>query len=562
MFMDIGTFHTIADFFALFSIFFSNQPVTNRRKRMHIDTKKVDRCDIIFFSFALLTVSILYLLVYSDLPIYGDAWGYGYKCANWISNNGLQLIPTGTGRGETAGGHASFYFWMWAAVMKVFGHTIKAAHLLPAAFAFLAVAGTYKLGRDLAGKAMGIASGIALLVSPLFLAQAFRPLPIAAVMAASVWSLFFYKREKYFIATLFCVFAVMMREQALMLSITYIAVEFYFSKEKNWLRILLFATPFLVPVVNGIFNYFLNGFVFLKINMPGIDQEFSPALFLQRLKFFGSYFYIDNFRWLPIGISSGILLSRFVNRKAGIALGLVLCTIGASGRLQNYFLVILFASLLYPVLFKKASVNRMALVLGLFPLLMVLFFTTIVFATSTSMTYMFFRYLAAAFPALILGTLWTLFKTSRKSLLIAVVFIAATAAMNFTVRFQKFYSETTLTGYSQPLRVIREAGAWAEKQGLTVISTGAAVEHFSNPELGYSNSILSVITIDSVVLEPRDYAIVIPPVLPWGDDGETTLSRFTERIGTDYRLELNKVITRGSFVASCYILRWNPYSGE
>jgi hypothetical protein len=51
----------------------------------------------------------------------------------------------GTGRGETAGGHAAFYFWIWAVLMKVFGNTVKVAHILPSLSAFLAVAGTYRL---------------------------------------------------------------------------------------------------------------------------------------------------------------------------------------------------------------------------------------------------------------------------------------------------------------------------------------------------------------------------------------------------------------------------------
>lgn len=529
------------------------------RRRM-----KTDRTDILFYGLTLLTVSLLYLLLYSDLPIYGDAWGYGYSCANWIADNGLQLIPSGTGRGETAGGHVAFYFWMWAAAMRVFGHTVKIAHLLPAVFSFLAIAGTYRLGRELAGRAMGIACGIALLVSPLFLSQAFRPLPIAAVMAASVWSLFFYRRRKYLMASLLCVFAVMMREQALVLSVTYIAVDIYFFRQLRWRRILLFAAPFLVPVIHGISNYFANGFIFLPINMPGIDQSFSIGLFLERMKFFAGYFLISHFRWIPVSVSAGILFARSVNRKTGLILGFILLAIGASGGLQNYFTAILLLSLLYQVCFRKTSVGRMAMVLGLFPLLMVLFFTFIVFVTATDMEFMFFRYLAAAFPALIIGILWTLFKSNRKFMLISIVFIAATAATNFLVRFQPFYSDSTLAGYAGPLLVMRDAGIWAQEQNLTVIAAGGAVQGFSNPEFGYTDSSQAVFNINSelLLLEQKNYAIVVPPLLPWGDDSEAAMRRFTENLSNEYRLELSRLITRGPFYASCYILHWDPQIQE
>ena len=107
-----------------------------------------------------MVVSLLYLFFFFGLPIYGDACGCGYNYANWIVDNGFPLIPSGIGRGETAGGHTAFYFWMWAVAMRFFGNTVETAHLLPALFSMFAIAGTYKLGRELVGKAMGIAGGI------------------------------------------------------------------------------------------------------------------------------------------------------------------------------------------------------------------------------------------------------------------------------------------------------------------------------------------------------------------------------------------------------------------
>lgn len=521
---------------------------------------KTDKNDILFYSFALLSVFFLYFFFYSDLPIYGDAWGYGYACSSWIADNSLQLIPSGTGRGETAGGHVTFYFWMWAAVIKFLGNSVKIAHLLPAIFSFLTIAGTYRLARELGGRAMGIACGIALLVSPLFLSQAFRALPIAAVMAPSVWSLFFYVRKKYFMATLFCVFAVMMREQAMLLSVAYIAAEVFFIRQFRWRRALLFALPFLVPVINGGMNYLVNGFIFLPINKPGIDQVFSLGLFLERFKFFAGYFFISHFFWIPVGISAGILFARSVNRKMGFILGITLLVLGASGGLQNYFMVILMLSLLYIVVAKKPSVTKTALILGLFPLLMVLFFTSIVFVTATSMQYLFFRYLSAAFPALIIGILWTLFRSNRRFKLVAILFMVATAASNYFVRFEPFYSDSTLTGYYQPLIVMRDAGAWAQKQKLTVIAAGGAVLQFSDPVVGFTDSCLTVMDINDAPfsLEQKDYVVIVPPLLPWGDDGEAALRLFTQRLSMDYRLELSQTIARGPFKASCYFLYWDP----
>lgn len=311
-----GGFKAEGDETHLYSILIYMYTETGAEKSNLKTLYGMDRYNFLFYGLTLAAVSLLYLLIFDDMPVYGDAWGYGYNCARWFSDNGLPLVSSGTGRGETAGGHAAFYFWIWAVLMKVFGNTVKVAHILPSLSAFLAVAGTYRLGKDLGGRIAGILSGTAILLSPLFLAQAFRPLPVSAAMAASVWSLFYYRRKRYFAATMLSFFAVMMREQAIVIPVAYIAAEFYFFKERSLRKIVLLALPFLVPVINGVSNYIVNGFIFLEGNTPGVARSFSIGLFLERLKFFG-YFLTGHFRWIPIGASIAILYGRLSAKKSG-----------------------------------------------------------------------------------------------------------------------------------------------------------------------------------------------------------------------------------------------------
>jgi len=506
---------------------------------------------------ALIAVSALYLFVYSGIPVYGDAWGYGYKCASWLSNNGLPLIPSGTGRGETAGGHAAFYFWLWAVFMKVFGSSTFTAHLLPAIFTYLAVTGTYRLGKDIGGTLTGTLSGVALLASPLFLAQAFRPLPIAAVMAMSVWGLFFYNRNQYIRASAMMIFAVMMREQAMMVPLACLAADLFVKNRRHQKRILVLLLPFLVPVVSGISNYLANGYVFMSGNTPGIDQAFSLSLALHRLKFFG-YFLTADYRWIPLSAGVGLLYGKEKGILTGTILGLLLCFFGIVARFQNYFTILLFLALMYQILFTRKSPKSIHIALVLTPYLMILFFTLIVFVTATQMEYTFFRYLMAGFPALITGAMLLLSRWGWKGHVIAGIFLILTALCNFQFRSETNYTDTTLAGYRAPLLVVRDAGAWATGKNLPVLVLCGAISHFENPELGYVETPLDIVSLREFRANPipGEYTVVLPPVLPWGENAGAVLDSIvcTHTVDTEIQLHADTLFTRGPFSAECFTL--------
>jgi 4-amino-4-deoxy-L-arabinose transferase-like glycosyltransferase len=524
--------------------------------------KHTDRSDYLFYLSAFLVIVFLYIFVYADMPVYGDAWGYGYHSASWMAENDLQPIPAGTERGERAGGHTAFFFWLWAVCIRIFGNTVQTAHLLPAIFSFLAVAGTYRLGRELGGRAVGIASGIALLLSPLFLAQAFRALPIAAVMSATAWSLLFFIRGRYLQASLLCVFAVMMREQSILLALSYIAAELIREKFKHPRRILLFALPFLVPVINGLTNLAVNGFFVQSSNALGFERSFNWHVLITRVRHFGGHMFASDFRWLPIGIGTGILASRKFGKSAGIILGLVLCVTGFEQRLLSYYILILTSSLFVLLLLNIRSVSRPAIAIGLFPFVMVLFFSILLFITSTIMQYNFFRYIMAAYPAVIVGIFWLL-SLSRHRLLyfsVAALFIILTAVSNLSVKYRPDHSDSTFAGYYMPLAVIRDAGCWAVEQNNPILSVGGgAVNHYANPSLGYASIPMEIISLlnGNPQLEKRDYSIIIPPLLPWGDKVSENFHLIDPLLEEGYELERDTVFTRGPCTASCFLLHWD-----
>ncbi|HOP27486.1 MAG TPA: hypothetical protein PLM22_09860 [Candidatus Sabulitectum sp.] len=509
-----------------------------------------------FLLAALASVAVLYLLVYSDMPIYGDAWGYGYNCARWISDNGLPLVPSGTGRGETAMGHGAFYFWMWAVTMKVFGNTVSIAHLLPAVFTFITLAGMGKLADDLGGRELSVLSTIALLASPLFLAQTFRPLPIAAGMAGSVWGLYFFRGGRYLQASAAMVFAVMMRQQAMVVPFSCILASFLIMGRKTPRGIFLLLFPFLVPVIIVLSNYLVNGFLFVSGNDPGINQPFSLGLFLHRLKFFG-FLLTGHYRWLPVAFGLGFLYRRRAGTAAGVAIGVLLAVLGALERFQNYFTIVLILALLCLGFLERKKLEPLHVALALIPFLMILSFSMIVFAAASVMQFNFFRYLLAAYPALVAGMMWMLHGNGWKGRAVAGAFLLLTAWGNTGIRYEATYTDTTLAGYSAPLLVMRDAGSWAAAKDVPTVALNAVTGHFDDPALGYTERPLEVIMPGELLRTeaPGLYAVVIPPLLPWGDDVSRSLEELLDSIRTEYSLHTDTVISRGPFSARCILLR-------
>ncbi len=508
-----------------------------------ISGKAADR---IFILAVMAAVALLYLLVFADMPLYGDAWGYGYNCAAWLSENGLPLVPSGTDRGETAGGHAAFYFWLWAVMMKIMGDSTATAHLLPAVFTFLAVIGTWKLGKDLGGRLLGILSGTALLVSPLTMAQAFRSLPIAAVMAASAWALHFYAVKKYGPASAAMIFAVMMREQAMVIPAACIIADLYPERGKTGGKTALLLLPFLVPVINGISNYLVNGYVFLEGNIPGIDEPFSLSLFLQRLKFFG-FFLTGHYRWLPLALGIGFLYHRNGYSRAGLSLAAILSVFGALPRFRNYFTIILFASLSYLASRKKPAGIHVALTLV--PFLMIMFFVLIKFLTSSIMEFTFFRYLMAAFPPLLVGMLWMLTSSGMKGTIPAIAFLVLTALGNFSVKYETNYMDTSLEGYRAPLLLMRTAGARAAAKDLPILVLSGASMHFANPALGYSDEPLEQISLDEFLANP-DPGRYFLAVASW-DESENVYRNVVLNVDRELEAVKDTVLSRGPFTVEC-----------
>lgn len=80
--------------------------------------------------------------------------------------------------------------------------------------------------------------------------------------------------------------------------------------------------------------------------------------------------------------------------------------------------------------------------------------------------------------------------------------------------------------------------------------------HFSNPDLGYTDSSITVIHTETAAgyFEQQVYSVVIPPRLPWTDDGRGNLEKFLEETGSTGTTVPVTSFTRGPFTAECLML--------
>ena len=435
-----------------------------------------------FLFFAILAVLALFLFSLS-VPLFGDTLGYGYKTTNWIRNNGLTPFASGEGKGEQAMGHPTLFFWLWALLSFLLGETMVAARIIPCAATFMALWGMYRLGSTIVSHTAGWLASLALLASPVFLIQSMRPMPESAVVAAVVWSLYFYIKGKYLKAAVLCALGVVFREQAIFLAAAYFISEITETGVKRPGRLLLFASPVLVLLVTGVVNLFVNGYFFYP-NYVGEGSVLPQGWFFDRLRYFAAHLLAEDFRWLLVTAAvAGILKDR-----------------GRDIRSLPFVLALLVPAVFYPperlifILFALTGVavfmirerlytTKLSWVFILTPLLTVMFHVLIVLVSPDSDLNLF-RYLLPAYPFVILGGITILFRYYSRvtAAALGVLFIVSTAIANNVVH-RPFQPDTSMA-CTRSLRDYKDACRYAVSLGDTVLVSGLHRMYFTLPEWG------------------------------------------------------------------------------
>jgi len=136
---------------------------------------------------------ILLILRWNSLtaPLIGDSVSYLMPTVFRMLREGLEVWPVGRHFGEGAYGHPFLLFHLLFFLQKVGLPTLASSHTVILLFSAIAVFATDRLSRALAGPGAGLAAGLLLLVTPVFLAQAGLvrlAMPLLAFMILTLWS--------------------------------------------------------------------------------------------------------------------------------------------------------------------------------------------------------------------------------------------------------------------------------------------------------------------------------------------------------------------------------------
>jgi 4-amino-4-deoxy-L-arabinose transferase-like glycosyltransferase len=477
-----------------------------------------------FLIISFVAVSILFYLSLS-VPIFGDSLGYGYQTTNWIRNNGFTPIATGQERGEQAMGHPTFFFWIWALLSGLLGNTLWVARLLPAFATFLSLWGMYRLGELLSCRTAGWLSALALFVSPLFITQALQPMPESAVVAAVIWSIYFYRKGSYIIAAALCTLAVVLREQTIFLAGSYFIAELLQTGLKKPVRLLLFLSPALAIVITGLINLASNGYFFFPSYL-GEGPQLESGWFAARLRFFGSHLMAEDFRWLLVTAAlAGMMKGRGRNEYT-LPFVFILLFPALFFPPERIAFLLFVTAILAMYLFRERGIHgRTFCVFVCFPALLVLFHVCIVFVSMDSALNLF-RYILPAYPAVILGSIAMLFKyySGRTAFFIGCLFIVSTAVANRSTH-REFQMDTSLACV-EPLLDYKEAALYAVSLGDTILVSGIDESYFASSECGVVDAPVpsrSILGPQPLLEESVEYTLVVASfMLARGNIGITT----------------------------------------
>jgi len=331
----------------------------------------------------------------------GDDGAYAFRTASWISENGLVPYAAGPGRGEQAMGHPILFFWLWAALIRLFGNTLAVARILPTIATTLALAGTWKLAETLSrDRLAGAVATLGLLATPVFATQMFRPLPDVAFVAVSAWATLFFFRNRLLPALLLTCLAAALKEQGALLAVVFLAGDIVGARRFRP-GMLLWLCPLLVTGITLLSNLLVNGYVVYRSHFT--LETSSVALphnwFRYWLGYFGGGLLGWNYRWIPVSVALAVVLSA---RRERLSLPVIAALLSPALFLDSHtfvYTLLVGALALLAVAYRGGLRGRIETVSLLMPAAPVVFLLALVPFTAGS-NHDLLRYLLGAFPLL------------------------------------------------------------------------------------------------------------------------------------------------------------------
>ncbi|MBN1433807.1 glycosyltransferase family 39 protein, partial [Candidatus Fermentibacterales bacterium] len=483
------------------------------------------------------------------------------------------------GRGEQAMGHPAGFFWLWAVLIRMLGNTLLTARILPAFATFLALSGIYLLGRRLLGRELGLVSMVCLAFSPLFVSQSFVPLPDTAMLAMATLSLFFYASSRTVPASLFCLLAVMCREQAVLLAATYIAIEIVrwiwggdAGRRPRLRSLALFCLPLAGLAGTWLCNLLFNGYL-INRNYSGAPPAPMQGWLGYRTRLFLGHLMTGDLRWLPTVVALALLSGRALSRRsrrpdAGVLppiVALVLlfpALVLPHDRLLGLAVMVLIAAVPAAKAFGPwlrgpalTAEDRLVPAMLLFGGLMVGFHVTVVLVAPDPQLDLV-RYVLACYPVFIVLPLFYVRKLGGRSLFLSIsaIFALGTLLSGLDVPATP-QADAGPRGFAVPLQLRSAAGLVAsERPGDTLLVEGTDVQLFTDPALGYVGSPIPTRSFGPGAAAPAPgigYSLITTrSAFEASREGRALLESLPE--GTSIRLA--RTFSDGSYTTSVYFL--------
>jgi 4-amino-4-deoxy-L-arabinose transferase-like glycosyltransferase len=182
-------------------------------------------------------------------PYFWDEMGAYVEPSHWLSNQSLVHALPGLHPPDMFFGHPPALYALVALIFKLFGTASSGPHLLSMGFAFLGLCFTYRIGRLLYGRQVGIAAAALLFAMPLYFAQAGMMLGDIPVAALGVMTVYYSLTRCYpaFLLAGFCLVLVKETGMAVVVAAVIYQLLTNWRGKVELRRALMLAVP-LVPL--------------------------------------------------------------------------------------------------------------------------------------------------------------------------------------------------------------------------------------------------------------------------------------------------------------------------
>ncbi|NLP04787.1 hypothetical protein GX411_02395 [Candidatus Fermentibacteria bacterium] len=465
-----------------------------------------------------LAAAVVLMVLSAGIPVSGDAWGYSYRTARWIADNGMTPIPCGQGRGEQGMGHPTAFYWTWALLMRIAGDTVAVAHVLPSATFCLALWAAWRLGHAMAGRACGFWTAACLLASPLFLSQALQPLQETGFTAFAALAMERYLVGRNTQAAVMTTVAAVFREQAVLLAASFALVELLHEGTGKPGRILVHAMPLGVILVTGLGNLAATGMFFNKIHF-GAPSALRPDWLAFRTRLFAGHLLAADGRWIPLVSALALVLAGQARRTpSATSLLLLLSPALLFPPARLAFLAVMAAAGTLAIARRGSLPDRPIFAMILFVLMMIAFHVLIVkIAPDPALD--LYRYVLGALPAVLALPLAVIRRRGGVRLLHPVGAILLVSGVLGCFRIDPFQPDSTPAGTLASLDT-RRAVLLAAASADTAIAPETEADFFTNPSLGYIDRPFPVRVLGTgpALCGDAAYSVLVPPTHhgdPW-----------------------------------------------